>query len=238
MQGRVRSKNRVGFLWSWCLWMSLGLVLPSVPSFAAVQGLVRQETRADQAESLYGVSGAGVTVVVLDRGITIQNRDFRNPDGTTRIKWMLDMSGSNWCAAGNPAPVEYSEAEINAALTGGPSIAMRDAVGHGDATAGMAAGNGRSLPGAPFRGMAPEADLIVVKVTSEGAPAHGSELSEAAFNGCIDDAFDWLDGKIDALGQPAVAILNSGTQWGPIDGTATDSSAPSTRGGPRRRDGA
>ncbi len=186
---------------------------------AGAQSLVRVETGANEAESLYGATGSGVTIAVLDRGINYTNPDFRNPDGSTRIRWMLDMTGSNWCNAGNPSLVEYSEAEINAALSGGTPLAMRDAVGHGDSTAGLAAGNGRSLAGNLYRGMAPEADLIILKVTSEGAPAHGSEAAEPFFNGCLDDAFDWLAQKMDSVGQPAVAILNSGTQWGPIDGT-------------------
>ena len=182
--------------------------------------LVRVETRTDEAVAAFGVSGRGVTIAILDRGIDWQHPDFINDDGTTRIKWMLDMSGFNLCDPANPPPVEYSEAEINAALDGGPPLPFRDAVGHGTATAGTAAGNGRALPDRRYRGIAPAADLIIVKLTSEGAPAHDGEPAETPFQGCIDDALDWLDAKLDLLAQPAVAIINSGTQWGPIDGTS------------------
>lgn len=166
------------------------------------------------------MSGKGVTVAVLDRGIDWEHPDFIKADGTTRIRWMLDMSGFNLCNAANPSPVEYSEAEINSALAGGPALPLRDAVGHGTATAGTAAGNGRALPDRRYRGIAPEADLVIVKLTSEGAPAHDGEPAEAFFQGCIDEALDWLATKLDLLGQPAVAIINSGTQWGPMDGTS------------------
>jgi subtilisin family serine protease len=47
--------------------------------------------------------------------------------------------------------------------------------------------------------------------------------AEAPINGCLDDALDWVDEKITALGQPAVALWNAGTQWGPIDGTSAAS---------------
>jgi subtilisin family serine protease len=181
---------------------------------------VRVETRTDEAVAAFGVSGRGVTIAILDRGIDWQHPDFINEDGTTRIKWMLDMSGFNLCNVSNPPPVEYTEAQINSALAGGPALPFRDAVGHGTATAGTAASNGRALPDLRYRGIAPEADLIIVKLTSEGAPAHDGEAAEASFQGCIDDALDWLDGKIDLLAQPAVAIINSGTQWGPMDGTS------------------
>src|SRR5579863_7657283 len=38
---------------------------------------------------------------------------------------------------GTPPPTEYTEAQINAALSGAASINTRDAVGHGTATAGL-----------------------------------------------------------------------------------------------------
>ncbi len=186
---------------------------------ASAMDLVRQETKTDLAVSTYGVTGKGVVVAILDRGIDYTNPDFRNADGTTRIKWMLDMSGQNGCP-GSPAPVEYTEAQINAALSGGTPLGERDAVGHGTVTTGLAAGNGRAFASQKYRGIAPDADLVIVKLTSEGAPAHGTQAAETGFQGCTDDALNWLDQKITALGKPVVALIDSGTQWGPIDGTS------------------
>ena len=210
--------------------LTLGL---TVPNGAHAMNLVRVETRTDQAVAKYGVTGRGVTVAVLDRGIDWKQPDFIKPDGNTRIKWLLDMSGQNGCP-GSPAPVEYSEAQINAALHGGPGINTRDAVGHGTATAGTAAGNGRAFASAKYRGIAPEVDLIIVKLTSEGAPAHGTQPAEIGFQGCTDEALNWLDAKITLLGQPCVAIINSGTQWGPIDGTSAVSRKIDSVFGPDR----
>lgn len=168
-----------------------------------------------------GATGKGVVIAILDRGIQWQHPDFINPDGTTRIKAMLDMSGQNFCDAGNPAPVEYTEAQINAALHGGASIPLRDAVGHGNVTAGIAAGNGRAAADGRFAGVAPDADLIIVKVTSDGAPAHDNQPAESAFTACYTQALDWLETKLDALGEPAAVLINSGVQlWGPTDGTS------------------
>jgi subtilisin family serine protease len=192
---------------------------------ASAMDRVRQETRTDAAIAKYGVTGRGVIVAILDRGIDWRHPDFRNQDGSTRIQWLLDMSrsGVNPCDPNDPPPVEYSEEQINAALSGWPPIDTRDAVGHGTVTAGLAAGNGRAFADGKYRGMAPRADLIIVKFTSEGAPDHDDQPYEASFQGCADIALDWLDQKITESGKPCVALINSGVQWGPIDGTSATS---------------
>ena len=179
----------------------------------------RVEMRVPEAFAAYGVTGKGVTVAVLDRGITWDHPDFIDANGKTRIRAMLDQSGQNFCAANNPQPVEYTEEQINQALAEGGSLGMRDAVGHGTATAGTAAGNGRGLPDRRYQGIAPEADLIIVKMTSESTPAHDDQPAQTGFNGCTDQAIDWAAAKMDELDQPAVLIINSGVQWGPMDGS-------------------
>ena len=196
-------------------------VLAGLLSFSAVADVaVREQIGAVQAEAEFGVTGRGVTVAILDRGIDWQHPDFIKPDGTTRIKWILDQSGQNWCNANNPPAVEYSEGDINAALSGGVPLATRDAVGHGTTTAGLATGNGWAFADGKYAGVAPEADIIIVKMTSEGAPAHDGEPAEEAFNACTDESLDWVNEKASALGQPTVGIINSGVQWGPMDGTS------------------
>ena len=183
---------------------------------------VASATHADQALAKYDVTGQGVIVAILDRGIDYTHPDFRNSDGTTRIKYMLDMSGQILCDPHNPQPVEYSAAQINQALKTNVALGERDAVGHGTVTAGLAAGNGRAvLPNSlQYAGLAPQADLLIVKVTSEGAPAHNGQLAEAPFQGCFDQALDWVVSKATVLHEPIAALINSGTQWGPIDGTS------------------
>jgi minor extracellular serine protease Vpr len=189
---------------------------------ASADSGVANATNAAEAFAKYGATGNGVLVAILDRGIDYAHPDFRNPDGTTRIKYMLDMSGQNLCSQGNPAPVEYSAADIDDALRNGSPLAERDAVGHGTVTTGLAAGNGSAVGkrSAQYAGMAPRADLLIVKVTSEGAPAHDDQPPEAPFQACYDQALDWVAQKASNLGEPVVALINSGTQWGPIDGTS------------------
>lgn len=196
-----------------------------VPGLAHADDVVRAETRADLAAARYGVTGRGVVVAIFDRGIDWRHPDFIKPDGTTRIKFLLDMTSDNYyyCDPSRPPSVEYTEAQINDALAGGPDINSRDANGHGTVSAGVAAGNGSAFADGRYTGMAPGADLIIVKITG-GAAAHHDQPAETPFISCQQEAFDWLDAKLAQLGEPpCVAILNLGVQYGPLDG----SSAPS-----------
>lgn len=182
----------------------------------------RVETRVDEAAAKFGVDGRGVIIAILDRGIDRQNEDFRNGDGTTRIKYIFDLtddSGAN--AADNTfgKGTIYTEGQINAALNGGLALPFRDAVGHGTGTAGIAAGNGRNV--AKYHGVAPAATLIIVKVTSDGAPAHDDQLAESPFYdpARLPIAIDFVKEKAAELAKPCVMLLNLGSIRGPTDGT-------------------
>ncbi len=206
-------------------WFLFGLALLFTPSVLELFAMdqVRVESRIDQAIATYGVTGRGVIVATLDRGIDWKNNDFRNANGTTRIKYIFDLSDNSGAhAANNPygRGTIYTEAQINAALQGGPALATRDAVGHGTHTAGIPAGNGHNV--AKYRGVAPDAVLIVCKVTSEGAPAHDTQPAEAPFNDATayPVAMDFVKAKAAELGMPCVMILNLGSTIGPTDGTS------------------
>src|ERR1700726_4828371 len=91
-----------------CVWITMFFA-----EFAVGDTGVNKATQADKAFAKYGLTGKGVIVAVLDRGIDYTHPDFRNADGTTRIKMMWDMSAQNLCSANNPAPVVYTESQIN-----------------------------------------------------------------------------------------------------------------------------
>lgn len=80
------------------------------------------ETRAPQVWSTYGATGTGAIVAVIDSGIDPFHPDFVNPDGTTRIKYLLDFSdpGDPDSDGNLNGPIfggtMYTEAQINVAL--------------------------------------------------------------------------------------------------------------------------
>lgn len=165
---------------------------------------------AVKAREQRGVTGRGVIVGIIDSGIDWTHHDFRRPDGSTRIKAMLDLSRSGSTYGG----IAYTESQINAALRGGAPIGMKDVSGHGTHVAGIAAGDGSSGSGfGDYAGVAPEADLVIVKAARDLA---GREFRTA--DQIIGLTF--IDSVAQQLAQPYVANLSLGGHSGAHDGTS------------------
>ena len=117
-----------------------------------------------QTRLQHKVDGRGVLIGVIDTGIDYRHPAFRNEDGTTRIKAIVDYSLPATPGEKNPPKLFY-EHEINKALKDDTVLGHEDEVGHGTHVAGIALGNNR----APFnklsryQGVAPRAELIMVK---------------------------------------------------------------------------
>ncbi len=185
---------------------------------------VRVECRIDEAIAQYGVTGQNVAVAILDRGIDWRSNDFRNDDGTTRIAYIFDLTndtGATW--QNNPYGVGtiYSREQIDSALNNLRPLYFRDAVGHGTTTSGIALGNGKNSPDRKWRGVAPDATIICIKIVA-GAPGHDNQPPEDYFYdpARIPVAIDFAVDKSAELGIPCVMLLNIGSQGGPTDGTS------------------
>ena len=180
---------------------------------------VRVETGVDKAVAFLGVSGAGVIVAILDRGIDWESNDFRNDDGTTRIAYIFDLSddaGADDAENGYGRGTIYTRRQIDRALAAGTTLATRDAVGHGTTTTGIAAGNGRNSPDRKYRGLAPNATIITVKVVA----GEGSDEPDFWDYSALPVAIDFVVDKARELSMPVVMLLNVGSIGGPTDGTS------------------
>ena len=203
------------------MWFTCGAMFAS-PAHAMDQA--RVETRVDDAVARFGVTGHGVIVAILDRGVDWGNKDFRNTNGSTRIASMLDLtddSGSNSPANAYGMGTIYTRQQIDGALTYATNLPTRDALGHGTTTTGIACGNGNNLW--KYRGVAFNATIISVKIVAENVPAHGNQPAETAFYdpSRIPVAIRFVRDQARALGMPAVMLLNIGSVGGPMDGTSS-----------------
>jgi subtilisin family serine protease len=170
-------------------------------------------------------TGTGVVIGILDTGIDIFHKNFRKPDGTTRILSIWDQtlttSGSQHPPAGQTIGVEFSAADIAAGLAHPDQpFGHLDANGHGTNVAGIAAGNGLQSDGChgagTYWGVAPDADLIIVKVLPDKtSPNRKTSLNLAA---------QYVFNTAAAQSPPKPAVVNASLSWGAgaRDGTSPE----------------
>lgn len=152
-----------------------------------------------------GLGGKGILVAVLDSGIDYFLEDFRNGDGSSRIAFLWDQELGR----------EFSKEELDAALAeksreaAYEKIPSIDRSGHGTAVAAIAAG---SNPSALLRGVAPDATLLIVKLSQKqnGYP-HTLQLMQAV---------SWALKKARLLGMPLAVNISFGNSYGPHDGSS------------------
>ena len=163
--------------------------------------------------------GAGILTAVIDSGIDYSHPDFRNTDGSTRIRALWDQS-----IAGNPPEgyflgTEYTQDQINAALQEPTKVRQeqvvpsRDVSGHGTSVAAIAAGNGRGSVGGIYAGVAPESELLIVKLGNprQGGFPRTTELMQGV---------DYVLRKALEYRMPVAINISFGNTYGSHEGTS------------------
>ena len=158
--------------------------------------------------------GRGALIGIIDSGFDLTHPNFLDAQGRTRIiaAWdQVNLIGS----AGAPPPafdygVEYTGAMIDEHVAAQTTLTVRnheDAGAHGTYVAGIAAGNG--APQGVYKGVAPQADLILVTYRND-VPVGGSTY--------VLHAIDYIRKLARALGRPVVINLSQGDNLGSHDG--------------------
>ncbi len=179
------------------------------------------------------LTGKGVLVAVIDSGIDFESPEFRDAQGNTRIQFLWDQTlnarqvdaqlpEENQEFTGKAAPpegfgigVEFSKYRIDAALKSRfpkrvvPSF---DTSGHGTSVAAIAAAGGRLLEG-QYQGVAPECELLVVKM---GTPMPNSFPKTTE----LMRAMTYVVKKAVELGRPLAINLSFGNTYGSHEGTS------------------
>ena len=169
--------------------------------------------RVDRDE-FSGATGQGTIVGIVDSGIDFRHGDFIDDvTGQSRILYLWDHDPPGGAAGAPPGNVSgtmfsYGIECRQSQLGRNGSCPSRDTNGHGTHVAGIAAGDGsgatRGQPRYEYVGVAPEADLIVVRTNLSGAS--------------VVDGVAYIFARAELLGKPAVVNLSLGTQFGPHDG--------------------
>jgi hypothetical protein len=155
-----------------------------------------------------GYDGEGVIIGIIDSGIDFNHPDFKNSDGTTRVKFIWDQTQA-YDAVRTPQPYNYGQEWTAVDIDGGICTHDDQAAyfGHGSNVAGVAAGNGLAINN--FEGAAPKADIIAVS----------SKFNSPNWTNTVADAVHYIFSKADSLKKPCVINASLGTYLGSHDAT-------------------
>ena len=165
------------------------------------------------------LTGRGVLIGIVDSGIDYTSVEFQNREGT-RIRYLWDQTKKSGSMEEKPPAgfvkgVEYSREQINEALRSREPekvVPSYDRSGHGTAVAAIAAAGGNLYDGA-LTGVAPESELLIVKLGNSGTESfpRTTELMRA---------LTYLVRTAIELQMPVAVNVSFGNTYGAHDGTS------------------
>ena len=138
--------------------------IPKCYTYMDLGGLRASGVTRLQDHPYLKLRGEGTMIAVIDSGIDYRLSVFQK-NGRTRISSIWDQTVEGRYSDRIPFGKEYTQAEINRALTEPDPLAVIPSVdnnGHGTRLAAIAAGS--MVPEENFSGAAPESDLIIIKL--------------------------------------------------------------------------
>lgn len=156
------------------------------------------------------LTGNGVLVGFVDSGIDLTHPDFQDSNGNSRVLFLWDQTRDEDPPDGYLFGTEYNNEQINETLRAGKTLS-KDESGHGTAAAGIACGNGNASKGR-YRGIAPETELIVVKMRkNKGLYPRTTELISG---------IDYCIRKALKFNRPLVLNISFGNNYGSHTGNS------------------
>ncbi|MCJ0869987.1 proprotein convertase P-domain-containing protein [Streptomyces sp. AP-93] len=133
--------------------------IPVPPSLNETTSLIGADKTAQS-----GDDGSGSAIAILDTGVS-QNHPFLGGRVTDQACFSTtdpSYGSTSLCPGGADEQAGLGSADSES----GPCATMGTACSHGTHVAGIAAGNGKDLSGAPRAGVAPGADIVAIQVFS------------------------------------------------------------------------
>lgn len=177
--------------------------------------MAKRTTRVDSVHKGINLpmvySGKNVVVGVIDFGFDYNHPTFYDTSGTgIRIKKVWELGGIGAPPAGELFGRELADTSIIKLSTTDNALQT-----HGTAVAGMAAGSGYGSSASKWRGMAYDAEMVMVGVRRDSI---GGQWRSGTFTDFI-RGVDYIFKYAATAGKPAVINISWGSQSGPHDGT-------------------
>jgi subtilisin family serine protease len=179
--------------------------------------IVRASTHADSVQRGINLSkkysGKNVVVGVIDFGFDYNHPTLFDTTGTRyRVKKVWELNGVGTPPAGYIYGRELKDTTEIKAQTTDNTIQT-----HGTCVAGVAAGSGFGSPqnGQRYRGLAYDADMVLVGVRRDSIEQQWMEGGFSDFLDGINYIFDYAE----SVHKPCVINISWGSQSGPHDGT-------------------
>ena len=194
-EGGVRINNRAGDTCTAFVTMDSIPALSDDPAIEAItpgwqtrplMDIATKHIKVPQFRTRGGLSGRGVIIGIVDTGIDVRHPAF---EGRILSVWDQTIDGPG-----------VRQAPFGAEFKGESMRISKDEDGHGTHVAGIAAGADPAFPG-----VAPEADLVIVKTSFDTVD--------------IADAVAYVFRIADEMNRPAVVNLSLGSQQDPHDGS-------------------
>lgn len=176
-----------------------------------------------------GKGGKGVIVGIVDFGMDFAHKNFREANGKTRILALWDQKApyddENPYGYGRI----YTQKEINDALEEadpyeklGYKVSkdlLNEGAAHGTYVADVAAGNEQ---GAGSAGVAPQAQIIFVDISTAGTPVRDADAIGSTFGDSVQllEACHFIFDLAESQECPCVINISLGTNGGPHDGSS------------------
>jgi minor extracellular serine protease Vpr len=158
-----------------------------------------------------GFTGSGVIIGIIDTGVDYSHDDFLDSEGRSRILAIWDQSRNSGVGPEEILNTYGTECDSDSISNG--SCVLGDIDGHGTHVAGIAASSDEK-----FRGVAPDANIIVVKYDARLDIESG--YADTLFSTKICEAAYYVFAKAEQYGMPAVVNMSLGTHIGAHDGTS------------------